>query len=390
MPPLRRTMLGLLSGLSALGALATNIILPSFPQIGATFAQAPDRLSLLLSSFFATFALGQLIVGPLSDRIGRRPVILGGLMLFTLGSGMGALAPDFESLIAARIVQAMGACAASVLARAVARDLFEGAELARTLSLVMVAMAAAPGFSPLIGSGLAAAFGWRGLFVVLAAASVALAVLYLATTGETLRNPQRHRVAVIAGYYWTLLRDPRFIRPALSVSLIIGALYTIFAASPALLSGMLGFGPTGLGLFFAGTVFVVFAASGMAPRLAGRFGDKPVALAGMVIAAIGGLLLMGFAAAPGIGLYTAGIVIFLLGMGLANPLATARTLQPFGRQAGLAAALLGFLQMAAAALGSWAISVLPVDAGTALALIVLGAALGAVAIFLPVPRAKPA
>ena len=162
MPPLRRTMLGLLSGLSALGALATNIILPSFPQIGATFAQAPDRLSLLLSSFFATFALGQLIVGPLSDRIGRRPVILGGLMLFTLGSGMGALAPDFESLIAARIVQAMGACAASVLARAVARDLFEGAELARTLSLVMVAMAAAPGFSPLIGSGLAAAFGWRG------------------------------------------------------------------------------------------------------------------------------------------------------------------------------------------------------------------------------------
>lgn len=383
---LNRSLLGLLSGLSALGALATNIILPSFAQIGSTLAQAPERLSVLLSSFFAVFALAQLVVGPLSDRIGRRPVILGGLVLFTYGSLIGALAPDFNTLIAARVVQAMGACAASVLARAVARDLFQGAELARTLSLVMVAMAAAPGFSPLIGSSLAAAFGWRGIFAVLAAVSVGLAVLYLATTGETLRTPQRHSVATIAGDYWTLLRDVRFICPALAVSLIIGALYTIFAASPALLSGVLGFGPTGLGLFFAGTVFVVFAASGLAPRLAGRFGAKPVALAGMLIAALGGLVLAGFAALPWIGLYTAGIVIFLIGMGLANPLATARTLQPFGHQAGLAAALLGFLQMTAAAVGSWAVWALPVAPGTALALIILVSALVAAAAFLPVPR----
>ena len=177
MPRLTRSLLGLLSGLSALGALATNIILASFPQIGNALGAPPERLSLLLSSFFAVFALGQLVVGPLSDRIGRRPVILGGLLLFSLGSVMGALAPDFGSLIVARVVQAMGACAASVLARAVARDLFEGPELARTLSLVMVAMAAAPGFSPLIGTGLDTAFGWRGIFAVLALASVGLAGL---------------------------------------------------------------------------------------------------------------------------------------------------------------------------------------------------------------------
>lgn len=390
MPTLTRSLLVLLSGLSALGALATNIILPSWTQMGSTLQVSPERLSLLLSSFFAVFAIGQLIVGPLADRIGRRPVILGGLALFTLGSVLGALAPDLETLITARMVQAMGACATSVLARAVARDLFEGPALVRTLSLVMVAMAAAPGFSPLVGSALAAGFGWRGVFAVLAMASVALAFLYMASVGETLRAPQRQGLAAIAGAYLTLLRDLRFLRPALAVSLIIGALYTIFAASPALLSGNLGYGPTGLGLFFAGTVFVVFGASGAAPRLAARFGAKPVAVAGIGFAALGGAMLLAFALAPDILRYTLGVVIFLVGMGLVNPLATARALQPFGQQAGLAAALLGFLQMAAAAVGSWLVAALSVGPGMGMALIVLTASLAAVAVFLPGPKTAPA
>lgn len=381
MPALSRRLLGLLAGISALGALATNILLPAFPHIGQSLGQPAERLSLLLSSFFAVFALGQLVVGPLADRIGRRPVVLGGLMLFALGSVLGALSPTFEWLIAARVVQAMGACATSVLARALARDVFEGEALARTLSLVMVAMAAAPGFSPLIGGGLDAAVGWRGTFWVLALASLMLAVLYIATLGETLREARRHSPVAIAGDYLALALDRRFAQPALAVSLVIGALYTIFAASPAVLSGVLGFGPTGFGLFFAGTVFVVFAASGAAPRLSQRFGPHPVALAGMGLAALGGIVLLAFAQAPGIGLYTTGIVVFLLGMGLANPLATARALGPFGYQAGLAAALLGFLQMAAAALGSFALSVLPLQSASSLALIVLTACALATLIF---------
>ncbi len=383
---LDRKSLGILSGLSALGALSTNIIIPSFTQIGTTLHQSPERLSLLLSSFFAVFALGQLIVGPLSDRVGRRPVIVAGLILFTGGSLLGAIAPDFHTLIGARVMQAMGACAASVLSRAVARDLFGGADLARVLSLVMVAMAAAPGFSPLIGSGLAAAFGWRGIFAVLALTSAGLAAIYLLAMGETLRTPQRLGVRAVARDYWSLLIDPRFFRPGGAVSFVIGALYTIFAASHALLGVMLNFGPTDLGLFFAGTVFVVFAASGLSPRLARHFGAKPIALTGMVTSGFGGLVLLAFAADPNIWVYTAGIVFFLIGMGLANPLATARTLQPFGQQAGLAAALLGFFQMAAAAVGSWAVSVLWLGPGMSLAVIVLGFSLAAVALFLTVPR----
>lgn len=119
-------ILFLLAGLAALGALATNIILPAFPRIGAELAISSPELGLLLSSFFLAFALGQLVVGPLADRFGRKPVVLGGLAVFAAGSVACALAGDLSALVLGRVIQALGACAASVLSRAIARDLFEG------------------------------------------------------------------------------------------------------------------------------------------------------------------------------------------------------------------------------------------------------------------------
>ena len=157
-------ILFLLAGLAALGALATNIILPAFPQIGADLAISSPELGLLLSSFFIAFALGQLFVGPLADRFGRKPLVLGGLVVFAAGSAVFALAGDLSALVLGRIVQALGACAASVLARAIARDLFDGEALGRALALTMIAGAAAPGFSPLLGSILSGLFGWRVSF----------------------------------------------------------------------------------------------------------------------------------------------------------------------------------------------------------------------------------
>src|SRR5260221_12561468 len=119
-------MLFLLAGLAALGALATNIILPAFPRIGAELAISPPELGLLLSSFFVAFALGQLVVGPLSDRFGRRWLVLGGLAVFVAGSVVCTLAGTLPLLVLGRVIQALGACAASVLSRAIARDLFDG------------------------------------------------------------------------------------------------------------------------------------------------------------------------------------------------------------------------------------------------------------------------
>src|SRR5215203_5653288 len=143
-----------------------------------------------------------------------------------------------------------------------------------------------------------------------------------------------------------LALDQRFLLPAASVSLVIGGLYTFFAAAPAILMNGLGLTALQLGLYFASTAFIVFAAGFLAPRLAHRWGQRAIGTIGVSIALAGSLILFGFAAAPALMPFTIAIALYLLGMGVINPLGTAIALHPFGRQAGLASALLGFLQMA--------------------------------------------
>ena len=196
-------------------------------------------------------------------------------------------------LIAGRAIQALGACAASVLARAIARDLYHGPELTRALALVMIAMAAAPGFSPALGTGMTLAFGWRSTFVLVAVAGALVALHYRLSAGETLppdrRRPARPRA--IARTYAELAVDPRFIFPALTVSLVIGCLYSFFGAAPAILMAGMGLSATGLSIFFAATVLVVFGSGLMtAPagpamgRAAGRHGGHPDRAGGRAVA----------------------------------------------------------------------------------------------------------
>lgn len=385
-PVLDGGTLFMLAGLSALGALATNIILPAFPQMALDLGVSSRELGLTLSSFFIAFALGQLFVGPVSDRYGRRTLVLGGLLTFVAGSIVCAMAPSLPVLVAGRTVQALGACAASVSSRAIARDLFDSHALARALAFIMVAGAAAPGFSPLLGSGLQAVVGWRVTFVLVAGASVALAMFYANSAGETLPAERRNTVplSTIGGAYARLAADPSFILPGLAVSFIIGSLYTFFAAAPSLMMDQLGFTGLQLGLYFAATVLIVFAAGFLAPRLARRWSPKPVVMAGLGIAAAGALSLFWVAAAPNIASHTIALGLFLLGMGLVNPLGTAITLSPFGHQAGLASALLGFLQMACAAVGAALASVLPLTPFLSLAVVMSVGTSLAVFAFAPV------
>lgn len=392
--PARRltgSLLLLLAGLAALGALSTNIILPGFPDMGRDLGVSTRELGVTLSSFFIAFAFGQLLVGPLSDRFGRQWLVLGGLAVFLAGSVICALAADLSVLVAGRIVQALGVCAASVLSRAIARDLFDGEALARTLALIMVAMAAAPGFSPLLGGALNSLIGWRGSFAVVGMLGLALAVHYALGTGETHPADKRSVVsagAVVRGYV-QLLRDRRFIVPAASVSLILGGLYASFATAPAILMEGFGFSPLTLGLYFAATVFVVFGAGLMAPRLAHRWGQRQIASAGIAIALAGGGLLLSGAAAPSFALFCVSQIVFLLGMGLVNPLGTAMTLQPFGQQAGLASALLGFLQMGSAAIAISIAGVLSLTAFAALGVIFTGTSALALVIFVAGGLSRP-
>ena len=346
--------ISVLAALAAVGSFATNILLPSLPSIAKTLNVSTAAVSSTISVYLAVFAIGQLIVGPLSDRYGRWKPVLFGLLIFVAGSLWCEFSTTLPMMLIGRSIQALGACAASVLSRAIARDLLSGEDLTRALAFIMVAMSAAPGFSPLIGGLLDATSGWRSEFLIVALFGAIVAFCYLRYVGETHR-PDGHvsiRPASIMRGYWSLFTDLRFIAPAGTIGLFMGALFAMFSVSPRVLIDGLGFSAIQVGLYFATTVFAVFASGMAAPRLAIRLGHGRATLIGLGLAVIGGiLLLLAHWAEPSIWTYFIPVMVFLGGFGMVNPLITATALQPFGDRAGLASALLGFLQMAGASAG---------------------------------------
>jgi DHA1 family bicyclomycin/chloramphenicol resistance-like MFS transporter len=349
------TQIAVLAMLAATGALATNILLPSLPQMAVALNVTSAAVTSAITIFLAVFAVGQLVVGPISDRYGRRWPVLIGFLVFFAGSVWCGLATDLPGLLIGRVIQAAGACATSVLSRAIARDLFSGAALARAMALVMIAMAAAPGFSPLLGGALDHAFGWRSEFVFVAAFAALGALAYGTVLGEThhaTRTPLDP--LAIAKNYLGLIVDRRFVVPAATVSLIMGGLFSVFSAAPRILIEAMHFTPIQLGLFFAGTVLIVFASGMLATRLAPRYGLDRSIRGALLVTAIGGIaILLVSLYSPSFLPFFGAMSVFMLGMGVVNPLGTAQALSPFGEKAGAASALVGFWQMMTAAIGVW-------------------------------------
>jgi MFS transporter, DHA1 family, multidrug resistance protein len=375
--------IAVLAVLAATGTLATNILLPSLPQMAASLKVSSAAVTSAITVFLAVFALGQLVVGPISDRYGRRWPVLTGFAVFFAGSVWCGLADDLPGLLAGRVVQAVGACATSVLSRAIARDLFSGATLGRAMALIMIAMAAAPGFSPLLGGALDHTFGWRSEFVFVGVFAAVGAIAYGAVLGET-HNSTRIPLnpLAIARNYGSLIADRRFLIPAATVSLIMGGLFAMFSAAPRVLIEGLHFSPIGLGWFFAGTVLFVFGAGVLATRLAPRFGLDRAVQIGLVLAVAGSIaILLASIFNPTFLPFLCAISVFVLGMGIVNPLGTAQALSPFGEKAGAASALLGFWQMMGAAIGVWLAATVSHEAMFALGIVLTMASLLALGLY---------
>ncbi|MDB5616898.1 multidrug effflux MFS transporter [Tardiphaga sp.] len=369
--------IAVLAALASIGTLATNILLPSLPQMAASLGVTTPAVTTSITVFLLVFAFGQLLVGPISDRYGRRVPVLAGFAVFIAGSIWCGMAYDLPTLLVGRAIQAAGACSTSVLSRAIARDLFTGPALARALTLVMIAQAAAPGFSPLLGGGLDYYFGWRadfvfvGIFALLSAGAFALV---LGETHISTRIPLNP--LAIGKTYGKLSINRHFLIPAATVALIMGGLFSMFSAAPRILIEGFGFTPIALGLFFAGSVVMVFGSGMLAARLAPRIGLDRAIRIGLWLAFIGGVAVLAVAYFHGnVVAFIIANCVFLLGMGIVNPLGTAQALSPFGSHAGAASALLGFWQMMGAAIGVGLAAAIVPQASLALGIVLVLATL---------------
>ncbi|HLY45873.1 MAG TPA: multidrug effflux MFS transporter [Stellaceae bacterium] len=353
--------LALLSAVTALAFCGLHMIVPALPLLVVVFDDSPARVQLVLSLYLAGIAVGQLVYGPASDRFGRRPVLLAGLATFLVGTALCGLAWSLAALIAGRVLQALGACAGIVLARAIIRDVYDREAAARGLALVMMAMTLAPAISPAFGAYLAEWFGWRAIFALLGGLGTIVFVATVMRLGETNRNPAPLDLAGMAGAYAVLLRSPIFIAFALCSACTSASWFTFIASAPHLLSDALGQPPSTYGLMILIPMATYMAGNALTARFAQRVGSLRLLLGGRALAFTAALVLALWNGSAALSVWTLFLPIALaeIGDGMTQPALMAAALSLHPRLAGTASGLMGFLQMAAASVGSFAVALLP-------------------------------
>lgn len=344
----------LLTLMVALGPLSTDLYLPSLPSLTETFSTSVSRVQATMSVFIAGFACATVIYGPLSDRFGRRPVLIGGLVVFTLGSIGCLTAWSIESLIGWRFIQAVGGCAGPVLVRAVVRDVYERDEAARFLSYIASAMALAPAIAPMIGGVLHNFFGWRSHFVALTALGLLFIVSILMLLRET-NTQQDHSATQVRQIFINMrhiLRSRRFLSFSLTMTFAYGALFSFISVGAFVIIGVLGVAPDRFGyLFFF--IALGYASGGLlAGKLVSRVGVTNLIGIGVGLGTLVGAVGFGLSA---MGVQTIAAVVgpvigVFFACGFVLPSATAGALMPFPHIAGTASSAISFLQMSGGAL----------------------------------------
>jgi MFS transporter, DHA1 family, multidrug resistance protein len=379
----RRRLAWTLGALSAIGPLSIDTALPAFPSIGRSLGATVPAVQLTLAAYLAGILAGQLVHGPLSDRLGRRPPLIGGLGLYSLASIAAALAPTLAVLWGARFAQGLGACAVVVVSRAVVRDRCGEQDAAALHSSRMLVSGVAPVVAPLLGGQLVGTFGWRAIFGVLAAAGLALAVLVARTLPESFA-PERARRGGVSGALRGAagaFRDRRFVRLSLVGGASEAALFAALSASPFLFIERLGMSPERYGLVGAANAAGVVAASLLNRRLVRALGVSRVLRIGTAAAAAA-YAALAFAVHSGAGL-AAVLVAMVAGvstLGLVLPSATAAAMDLQGERAGSASAVLGILQSTCGVLASFAVSLLADGTALPMATVMLACGITAFAL----------
>ena len=352
------TLLWLVTGCMMLQPLSTDLYLASLPGMATDFGVSPAAVQQTLSLFVFGFGTAQLVSGPLSDRYGRRPVLIGGLALYFVSGLACALAPSLGWLIAARFVQAIGCCTAVVVARAIVRDAYAPAEGARVMARALSLLALAPILGPILGGYLQVAFGWRAAFVTLALSGLAMWVASLRhlTESNPRLNPNAMRLGHLAATYRDVLRTPAFWAYALPGSLSYASIFVFISGTPFVLIKVLGVPAQYYGYLFAIGVLGYLGGTLICRRLLGRIGVARVLALGTTVGMLGGLgfLLLVLAGISHWTLVVAAQFVVMTAHGINFACTQSGSLAPFSDKAGAAAGLFGCLVMyAALASGTW-------------------------------------
>lgn len=359
-----RLFLIALVAVTAIGPLAMQIFIPALPIIQRDFGVAAGTAQLALSLSMLAIALATLAYGPLSDRHGRRPVLIGGLLVYLAGSLICTLAPDMAWLILGRILQASGGAAGIVLARAIVRDVYAHEKVASALAYLTMAMIVAPMVAPAIGGMLTEFLGWRAIFASVGMVGVPVLALVLLRLAETNSQPARHRgLAGMLEGFALLLRAPLFCGYALNGAFAMAAFFAFAAGAPYLMVNVMGRPVSEYGLYFIAVSFAFMLGNFAAARLSHRLGGDAMILAGSVLGLaviLVGALLAALHVWTPLAIFGPMICI-AFGNGLSMPNAQAGALGVLPRSAGTASGLSGFLQMGISAIFAQAVGSLQGD-----------------------------
>ncbi|MFI6803955.1 multidrug effflux MFS transporter [Streptomyces luteogriseus] len=394
--PQRRTGLlvtFLLGSLTAVPPLAMDMYLPSLPEVTRSLHAPAATVQLTLTACLAGMALGQLVVGPMSDRWGRRRPLLAGLAVFVVATVLCALAPTVELLVAFRLAQGLAGAAAIVIARAVVRDLYDGMAMARFFSTLMLISGVAPIVAPLIGGQILRVTDWRGVFAVLTVVGVLIGVLVWTRLPETLAPAERHSggVGEALRSMRTLLADRSFTGYTLTGGFAFAALFAYISASPFVIQEIYGASPQTFSLLFGvNSVGLVLVGQINGKILVGRVSLDRVLGIGLAIVttAASALLLMSLGVFGEVGLVPVAAALFVLmsAMGITLPNTQALALMRTKHAAGSASALLGTTSFLIGAIASPLVGVAGEDTALPMAVVQLAAALVALACFMGMCR----
>jgi DHA1 family bicyclomycin/chloramphenicol resistance-like MFS transporter len=342
----------LIIGFLMLQPLSTDLYLASLPSLATVFAVPASTVQLTLSLFVAGFGGAQLAIGPLSDRYGRRPVLLAGLSLYVVASLLCAAAPGIQMLIVARFLQALGCCSAIIIARAIVRDAYAPADSARVIARASSWLSLAPLLGPILGSYLQVGFGWRAAFVVhsiLGLCLLAAVVMRLPETNAH-KDPRATEMAGLVENFKLVLGAREFWANALPGALSYGSIFAFISGSSLVLIRVLNVPTEWFGYCFAFAVSGYLAGTIACRRLLPKFGQTATQRIGGTLSLTAGAL---FLMAVGFGalhwtLVVGAMFLTMFAHGINFPVAQSGSVTPFPRQAGTAAGLMGALTMSVA------------------------------------------